>query len=76
MLHLFIEKDIESKGGGKSKRESVKILYVWNILTKDRIYCSYLKWICSSSEKYYKKKPDEYLRNYKMKIHLSLLLWM
>ena len=27
---------------------------MWNILIKDGIYCSYLKWICSSKEKYYK----------------------
>ena len=24
------------------------------MLTKDGIYCSYLKWICSSTEKYHK----------------------
>ena len=30
------------------------------IFTKDGIYCSYLEWICSSKEKYY-KSPDEYL---------------
>ena len=27
---------------------------MWNILTKDGMYCSYLDWICSSKEKYYK----------------------
>ena len=69
MFHLFIEKDFESKEGRKRKtkrkRESIK-LYMWNILTKDEIYCSYLKWICSSMEKYYKSQ-DEYLVNYRMK---------
>ena len=41
MLRLFIEKDFESK---ERKIESIKIM---KILTKDGIYCSYLKWICS-----------------------------
>ena len=27
---------------------------MWNILTTDGIYCSYVKWICSSKGKYYK----------------------
>ena len=31
---------------------------MWNILTKDGIYCSYLKWVCSSKEKYYKSQDD------------------
>ena len=35
---------------------------MWNILTKDGIHCSFLKWIYSSKEKYY-KSPDEYLGN-------------
>ena len=39
---------------------------MWNILTKDGIYCSYLKWICSSKEKYYKSQ-DEYLGNNRVK---------
>ena len=37
------------------------------MLTKDGIYFSYLKRICSSAEKYY-KTPDNCLRNYKMKL--------
>ena len=36
---------------------------MWNMSTKDGKYCSYLKWICSTMEKYF-KSPDEYLRNY------------
>ena len=32
------------------------------MLTKDGIYSSYLKWICSNKEKYYKSQ-DEYLGN-------------
>ena len=35
------------------------------MLTKCGIYCSYLKWIYSSMEKY--KNLGDYLRNYKMK---------
>ena len=34
---------------------------MWKILSKDGIYCSYLKWICSSKEKY--ESQDEYLGN-------------
>ena len=34
---------------------------MWKILTKDGKYCGYLKWICSSKEKY--KSQDEYLGN-------------
>ena len=37
-----------------------------NILTKDGIYCSYLKWICSREERYY-KTVNEYLENYRVK---------
>ena len=70
LFRLFIKKDFESKGGRKRKtkrkRESLKLWYMWNTLTKDGIYCSYLKWICSSKEKYY-KSPDEYLGNYRVK---------
>ena len=40
----------------------MKIMIIVKILTKDGIYCSYLKWICSSKEKYYKSQ-DEYLGN-------------
>ena len=36
---------------------------MWNILTKDGKYCSYLKCICSGKDIYY-KSPDEYLGNY------------
>ena len=39
---------------------------MWNILPKDGIYCSYLKWIYSNKEKYYKSQ-DEYLVNHGMK---------
>ena len=39
---------------------------MWNILTKDGIYCSYLKWTCSSKEKNY-KSPYKYLWNYRVK---------
>ena len=49
MFYLFIEEDFESKRG--SKRESIKLWYMWNILTKDVIYCHNSKWICSSKEK-------------------------
>ena len=70
MLRLFIEKDFKSKGGRKRKtkrkRESIKLRYMWNILSKDGIYCSYSKWICSSKKKYYKSQ-DEYLGNYRVK---------
>ena len=38
------------------------------MLTKDGIYCSYLKWIFSSTEKYY-RNLDDCQRNYKMKYH-------
>ena len=38
---------------------------MWNILTKDGIYCRYLNSICSSKEKYY-KSPGNYLRNYRV----------
>ena len=83
MFRLFIEKDFESKGRKKKerqkgKREGIKLWYMWNILTKDGIYCSYLKWICSSKEKYY-KKPGRVFRELQSetaaasKIHLSLL---
>ena len=38
---------------------------MWNILTKDGIYCCYLKWIYSSKEKYYdnikRKKSNTYI---------------
>ena len=56
MFGLFIKKDFESKGGRKRKRktkrkrESIELGYICNILTKDGIYFSYLKWICSSKE--------------------------
>ena len=33
---------------------------MWNISAKDGIYCNYLKWICSSKEKY-NKSPEENL---------------
>ena len=44
MFRLFINKDFESKGGRKKKRkikrkrESIKLRYMWNILTEDGIY--------------------------------------
>ena len=44
MFRLFIETDFESKRGrkrkGKPKRKrgSIKLGYMWNILTKDGIY--------------------------------------
>ena len=48
MFHLFIEKDFESKRGRKRKtkrkRESIRLWYMWNILTNDGIYCCYLKY--------------------------------
>ena len=50
MFHLFIE----LKGGRKRKTKRKKIKYetmMWNILNKDGIYCSNLKWICPSKEK-------------------------
>ena len=65
MLRLFIEKVFESKERKrktKRKIESIKIMIYVKILTKDGIYCSYLKRICSSKEKYYKSQ-DEYLGN-------------
>ena len=31
---------------------------MWNILTKDGIYCSYLKWIGASKEKYHKSQAE------------------
>ena len=52
---------------------------MWNILTKDEIYCSYLTWICSSKEKYH-KRPGELFWELQSeiaaasKIRLSLLL--
>ena len=72
MLRLFIEKDFESKGRRKKekykeKKKEKKLGYMWNILTKEGIYCSYLKWICSSKEKYY-KKPGRVFRELKNKI--------
>ena len=54
---------------------------MWKILTKDGIYCRYLKWICTSKEKYHESQ-DEYVGNEKneiaaaSKICLRLLLWM
>ena len=66
MFHLFIEKDFESKRGRKRKRKKGVKLYVWKMLTKDGIYCSYTKWICSSMGNYY-KKSSKCLRNYKMR---------
>ena len=39
---------------------------IWNILTKDGIYWSNSKWICSSTDKYY-KSLDKYLWNYRLK---------
>ena len=68
MLCLFIEKGFESKveRKRKTKRESIKLWYMQNILTKDRIYCSYLEWFCLSKEKYY-KSPDKYLWYYRVK---------
>ena len=27
----------------QKEKESIKLLYMWNILTKDEIYCSYLQ---------------------------------
>ena len=69
MLSLFIEKDFESEGRKRKRkknknknRKHKKLLYMWKILTKDGIYCSYLKCICSSKAKYYKSQ-DEYLGN-------------
>ena len=66
MFCWLIIKYFESKAGRerktKRKRESSKLWDMWNILTKDGIYFSYLKWICSSKEKYHKSQ-DEYLGN-------------
>ena len=39
---------------------------MWNLLNKDGIYCSNLKWIRSSKKKY-DKSQDEYLGNYRVK---------
>ena len=68
MFRLFIGKDFESKGEKKRKtkrkRESIKLWSMWNILTKDGMYCSYLKWFCSSKEKYYKSQDVYYLLQY------------
>ena len=51
MLHLFIEKDFESKGRKrktkKKNREHKKYDSYGNIFSKDGINCSYLKWICT-----------------------------
>ena len=44
----------------KKKNRKHKNYDMWKILTKDGIYCSCLKWICSTKEKYYKSQ-DEYM---------------
>ena len=60
MRKILSQKE-EKKERIKRKIESMKI-YKRKISTKDGIYCSYLKCVCSSKEKYYKSQ-DEYLGN-------------
>ena len=54
----MLQKGRKRKKNKKKNRKHKK--YMWKIFTKDGIYCSYLKGICSSNEKYYKSQ-DEYL---------------
>ena len=65
MLRMFFGKDFESNGRKrktKRKIESMKMMIYVKILTKDGIYCTYLKWICLNKKKYYKSQ-DEYIGN-------------
>ena len=52
----------EEKKEQKEKQKAWKLWDIRKILTKNGIYFSYLKCVCSSKEKYYKSQ-DEYLGN-------------
>ena len=63
---MFNEKGFETEGRKERKNKrrikSMEIIRYTENMTKDGIYCSYLKCVCLSKEKYYKSQ-DEYLGN-------------
>ena len=62
MRKITRQKEEKKERTNKRRIKSMEIMRYTKILTKDGIYCSCLKCVSLSKEKYYKSQ-DEYLGN-------------